>query len=261
MRFANTFAPLGGPGVAVDIYDDLYVAPSATAVPIVAGLAYATVSDYVIPRFTTTSSHEVALTALPAGNLPTDTADATLVGSWDADGYMIEQETILLSSDTGFSTADGGTVPPILPRGYLEKSVSGGQTVGPSESSPATGDGAFLADDCAIQNSLGLLPSTGFFFLVDGACAVPDINTRALSPNLRGCEADLATMTPVQFSTPAGVHQISVGWTDTTASTCTPPASQSAAQSVTLGEGQEIWAWVYGQSGSNPQLLLAPIAL
>ncbi len=253
--------PTAGP--SLDIYDDMYdgrLQPSVSGTPIIADLAYGTVSGYVNPRFVDSGGTSVRLVALPAGSPPTDTTDAEPFWS-GIDNGSHPQLTILLDSDSPSSSAPGSF---LAYTPYVEKgqdSLSG--AMGPLAPPPPAGEGEYLVNTFAVDDTINADPPGGYFFLVDDSCT-PPLNGSQLMPGLPF--VDTAGSLPpdayAQFAAAPGTHSISiVAWSNTATPTCSDLlASRQATASVSLAAGQQILSLLYGTSFTDLHLLVAPIA-
>jgi hypothetical protein len=264
VRVANlTFAGGLTAGPSLDIYDDMYdgsLQPSLSGTPIIANLAYGTVSSYVNPRFVDSGGTSVLLVALPAGSPPTDTTHAEPF--WGGiDNGSHPQLTIMLNTEFPLSRAPGSF---IAYQPYVEKgqdSFSG--ATGPLAPPPPTGEGEYLVNTFAVDDTINADPPGGYFFLVDDSCT-PPLNGGQLMPGLPW--VDTAGSLPpdayAQFAAAPGTHSISiVGWTNTTTPACSDlPASRQGTASVSLAAGQQILTLLYGTSFTDLHLLAAPIA-
>lgn len=252
VRVANAFLPKGkSTGLAIDIYDDMAgypVQPSVSGRPRIAGIPYGTISDYVIPDTRFADAPLVQLVALPAGSPPTDTADAqTIWGGYDEDSEL--QVTVLLTADAPMGSF--GPLNLLSYREYVEKGVDqGNNMVGPLAPAPPAGEGAFLVE----LRPIGLSPldsTTSYSFLVDDSCpqALPfDYRT-----NPYGFQV---------FPLPPSVHKLAVaGWNGSAMPPCEKLlGNQQGASTVTLAQGQQIIAFVYGSSMTDLHLMLGPLA-
>lgn len=253
--------PAAGP--SLDIYDDMYdgrLQPSVSGTPIIADLAYGTVSGYVNPRFVDSGGTSVQLVALPAGSPPTDTTDAEPF--WTGiDNGSHPQLTILLNSDSPLSSAPGSF---LAYTPYVEKgqdSLSG--AMGPLAPPPPAGEGEYLVNTFAVDDTINADPPGGYFFLVDDSCT-PQLNGNHPVPGLPF--VDTAGSLPpdayAQFAAAPGTHSISiVAWNNTATPACSDLlASKQATASVSLAAGQQILTLLYGTSFTDLHLLAAPIA-
>lgn len=262
IRFINTFLPSGTTGPTVDLYDAMELPDGDGAVivipvtPLVTGLAYGAVSDYVRPHLAEAGSTAISLAALPAGSPPTDATDAIEVWSGVDDGSHAQVTLLLENLSPGSPGALGGIGSAV----FVEKGDDSGGNAGPLAPAPPTGQAEFLASTAPID----VTPTVGnYYFFVDDSCTLP-LNgdpTFAGTPYLFA----LPTATPKSFFAlfPAdpGAHQLSVvASPDGVLPTCAQLTARQGATSVTVGAGQQIIAFVYGSSLTDLHLVTAPIA-
>jgi hypothetical protein len=267
VRLANFVCAQGISGRALDIYDDLTgVAPTASTKPLVANLAFGAVSDYVHPHVVPAgSSHSslvgaIALTALPAGSPPTDTADATSIWELGPDDGSHPQITVLLTYD-GSNLLDAGPLESISYSSFVEKGHDVNDGSGPVAPPPPSGQGEFLAFTQGVPQSV---ISAGSYFFVDDSCT-PPLNGDPSSP---GVPYLFAADTPAYGSTPfalfattPGSHQLTLAsWTDSQAPMCSDLTQRQGATTATIAAGQQIFAFVYGTSVTDLHIVTAPIA-
>jgi hypothetical protein len=263
LRVVNVNLASGPTAGPLDIYDDMYdgrLQPSVSGTPIIADLAYGTVSSYVNPRFVDSGGTSVRLVALPAGSPPTDTADAEPFWS-GIDNGSHPQLTILLDSHSPLNSAPGSFIAYTT---YVEKgqdSLTG--EMGPLAPPPPAGEGEYLVNTFPVDDAFDADPAGGYFFFVDDSCT-PPLNGGLIMPGLPF--VDTAGSLPpdayAQFAAAPGAHSISiVARTNTATPACSDLlASKQATASVSLAAGQQILTILYGTSFTDLHLLAAPIA-
>lgn len=260
VRIANTFLPSGTTGPSLDIYDSGTNGLTSSSKPIIAGLAYGTVSGYVTPHFESPNSTIVDFTALPAGSAPTDTKDAQ--GIWTTlDDGSHAQVTVLLTVQrldvTGASPLSGLSF-----TGFVEKGDDPSDPAGPPAPLPPSGQGEFLASNQPYSASVaGAAPA--FYLFVDGSCT-PPLNGDPNEPGVPLVFA-AASGTPLSsfalFAAAAGSHSVSVvAWTSIDGPTCDQLTAVQGTTTQALTAGQQILTFIYGSSATDVHLLLAPIA-
>ncbi len=260
VRFINTFLPSGATGPTLDLYET-YTRPDgsmgALATPLISGLAYGTVSDYVAPHLAAPGSTSIFLNAVPAGASATDPS-STYVWLGTDDGSH-QQATILLEN-LGPSGA-GGPLDGLGFSTFVEKGDDGSGNAGPLAPTPPSGMGEFLASTAPID--VTPTPLVGdYYFFVDDSCTLP-LNGNPSQTGLPFLFA-LSTATPTSFFalfpvTPVA-HQISVVlWTDRVLPTCAELTARQGTTSVNVAPGQQIIAFVYGSSATDLHLVAAPV--
>jgi hypothetical protein len=260
IRFINTFLPSGATGPTLDLYETYTRTDGsigALATPIVSGLAYGAVSDYVAPHVTMPGSTSLFLSAVPAGTPATDPSSTYV---WlGADDGSHEQATVLLEN-LGPS-GGGGPLDGLGSSTFVEKGDDGSGTAGPLAPTPPPGMGEFLASTAPID--VTPTPLVGdYYFFVDDSCTLP-LNGDPSQTGLPLLFA-LSTATPMSFfalfPAASGTHQISVVfWTDRTLPTCAELTARQGTASVDVAAGQQIIAFVYGASATDLHLIAAPI--
>src|SRR5579871_3053132 len=147
VRLAHTFVPSGmTTGPALDIYDDMYgggLMPSLSGKPIIAGLTYGTISDYVKPRFVENGGTNVQLVALPAGSSPNDTADAQPLWLGMDDGSHPQVTVMLDTSGPPFTSNPLSAIDwtPLFEKGDDGAPPPSPQQMGPLAPPPPAGQG------------------------------------------------------------------------------------------------------------------------
>jgi hypothetical protein len=267
VRFINTFLPSGTTGPSLDLYDgnelpagDGYVAVNPVT-PLVTGLAFGAVSDYVVPHLGTAGSASIFLIALPAGVAPTAATDAIEIWSGVDDGSHAQLTLLLADLSPG---ASPGALDGIGSAIFAEKGDDGAGNGGPLAPAPPTAEGEFLASTAPLD----VTPTSTFadyanyYFFVDDSCTLP-LNG---DPSFAGTPYlfALSTATPKSFFAlfPAdpGTHQLSVvAWTEGVLPTCAQLTARQGAISATIAAGQQILAFVYGSSLTDLHLVTAPI--
>jgi hypothetical protein len=265
IRFVNTFLPSGTTGPTLDLYDAT-AAPygsgvfATPATPLVTGLAYGAVSDYVVPHLMAAGSTTIFLMALPAGSPPTDTTNA--VGVWPGIDDGSHAQLTLLLENLGPSNLPGaGVLDGIGSSPFVEKGDDGSGNAGPLAPAPPTAQAEFLASTAPIDVTPAPLVASYYFF-VDDSCA-PPLNGDPGQPGVPFLFA-LSTATPSSFFAlfPAspGPHQLSVvAWTDAVVPTCAQLTARQGATSVTVAAGEQVIAFVYGSSLTDLHLVTAPV--
>jgi hypothetical protein len=269
LRVVNIFRPSGSTtGPALDIYDDMYDAglqPSLSGKPIIAGLAYGMMSDYVRPHFVEGGGTAVELTALPAGSPSDDTTDAQAFYYASDDGSH-PQVTVVVRMETGVGA---GPLASLEYDTFLEKGdetkpgLTTPLSTGPLAPPPPAGQGEYLVNLNAINDFDFSYPEGGYFFFVDDACA-PPLNG---NPNLPGVPFVNAAGSTApddfsQFVASPGSHSISiVAWRDPTTPTCADLlGARQAPTTVSVAAGQQIVTFIYGSSLTDLHLLTGLIA-
>lgn len=256
VRFANLYSQGGKPGPAIDIYDT----PQYQAgTPILTGLAYGAVSDYVTAHIPANSLTPVAVFyALPAGEDPVaDSKDAVGIGGLQDDGSH-PQETFVLEPSSDTNEPGGAPLEGISNTQRIEAGTDG-NTSGPAAPSPPAGQAQLLVDTTATGD---LLDTFGVYLLGDGSCA-PPINgdpgepgvPRAFAGYLHGKSMEFAV-----FDVAPGAHNLSLSvWRSSTPPTCKQLKATSAPTSVDVQAGQQIEVYGYGTSLRDLHLVAAPI--
>ena len=263
VRVANTFVRKGmTSGATIDIYDDMYDTgpqPSVSGKPVIAGLAYGSMSDYVKPRFTDLHGTAVRLTALPAGASPNDTADGQEFWGTADDGSH-PQFTLLVVAE---SPGDGTPLSGLSVHTYAEKGEDDlGADMGPLAPPPPAGQGEYLVATNPLDDGLFTPPVGDYFFFVDDSCT-PPLNGDPFVPGVPLIFGDGQSSTFALFGASPGSHSLSVvAWLTATTPTCAQllGATRQGTTAVTVAAGQQIIAWVYGTSLSDLHLLVGPIA-
>ena len=262
VRLANVYQRSGATsGTAFDIYDDMYDGqpqPSMSGKPIIAGLAFGTISTYVQPRFIDTNGTAVRLTALPAGSAPSDTKDAKEFWGSTDDGSHLQLTVVMVSNGTD----DGSLLSGLGVHDYIEKGYDPNlEAMGPLDPPPPTGQGEYLVAEGVIDNVITNAPD--YFFFIDDSCT-PPLNG---NPNVPGLPLVFSTGTISvndfsEFPASPGGHQISiVAWTDPTTPACADLLGRrQATASVSVAAGQQIATFIYGSSLTDLHLLTGPIA-
>jgi hypothetical protein len=260
VRVVNTFLPSGTTGPTLDIYDNTTNALTSSSKPIIAGLAYGAVSDYVTPHYESPNDKIVEFTALPAGSLPTDTADAQ--GFWGTiDDGSHAQVTVLLTAERddvlGSAPLEGLSF-----SGFVEKGDDMNDGMGPLAPTPPSGQGEFLTSSQPYAaTAVGAPPA--FFFFVDDSCTPPlngDPNEPGV-PLLFAADGVAPVSSFALFAAAPGSHTVSVvAWTSSDGPTCDQLTAKQATTTQNLTAGQQILAFVYGSSATDVHVLLAPIA-
>jgi hypothetical protein len=260
VRVMNFFLPSGTTGPTIDVYDNLVLGPSASAKPIISGLAYGTVSAYVKPHYTSPNNTRVTLTALPAGSAPTDTTDAQQI--WGTDDGSNAQVTVVL---TGQGGGVGGTsLPPLAGLSFLglvEKGSDPNDGMGPLAPPTPAGQGEFLAGGGLNATTVG---PPGYYLFIDDSCTAP-LNGDPNQPDLPQIEA-VDGKAPVSnfalFAAAPGSHAVSVVVQEasSTLPTCDQLTPKQGTITQNITAGQQILAFVYGSSLTDAHVLLAPIA-
>ena len=260
LRFVNTFLPSGTTGPTVDVYDtytdssgDVGTSPS----PIVTGLAYGAVSDYVTPHLTAPGSTTILLWAVPGGSSSNDPG-GTYVWPGTDDGSH-QQVTVLLEYLGPAGT--GGPLDGLGSSSFVEKGDDGFGTKGPLAPASPTGQAEFLASTAPIDVT-PTAPVASYYFFVDDACT-PPLNGDPNQPGVPYLFA-LSTAAPSSFfalyPASSGPHQLSVvAWTDGVLPTCAQLTARQGTTSVTVAAGEQIIAFVYGSSLGDLHLVTAPI--
>lgn len=267
LRVANFFLPSGSTtGPSLDIYDDMYnfgIQPSASGTPLIAGLAYGTLSSYVKPRFVAGNGAGVELVALPAGRPSTDTTDAQQLWNGQDDGS--QPQLTLAAYNQG-----GPTTLPLSGLNFYAYYEKGDEfdapgIRGPIAPSPPTGQGEYLVSLDPVD--VMVRPTGNFFFLVDDSCA-PQINPSPSFPTVPGLPSisGAGEVPPLDFSEFAadpGAHSISVAFqsSSSTTPTCSElPGLRQGSATVSVAAGQQIITFVYGSSLTDLHLLTGAVA-
>jgi hypothetical protein len=257
----NTFLPSGTTGPTLDIYDNLALGSSASAKPIISGLAYGTVSAYVTPHYESPNVMHVILTALPAGSAPTDTTDAQQI--WGTDDGSNVQVTVVLTAERDDVI---GTSPPPLAglsfSGSVEKGSDPNDGMGPLAPATPAGQGELLASTAPIDSTtLGAPP--GYYLFIDDSCTPPlngDPNQPGL-PTIEAIDGEAPVSSFALFAAAPGSHSVSVvAWTSSDAPTCDQLTPKQGTTTQSIIAGQQILAFVYGSSATDVHVLLAPVA-
>jgi hypothetical protein len=256
VRFANLYSQAGKPGPAIDIYDTPQYQAGR---PIVTGLAYGAVSDYVVPHIPADSVGDVAVFyALPAGEDPVaDSKDAVGIGGMQDDGSH-PQKTFLLepSSDTNDQTDT--PLAAISNTTRIEKGTDGTAS-GPAAPTPPAGKAQILVDDTGTVDELDTF---SVFLLGDGSCA-PPINGDPNEPGLPMVFAGYLHGTAEQFSVftvDPGTYDLSLSvWKKSTPPTCKQLKATSEPTSVDIQAGQQVELFGYGTSLQDLHLVAAPV--
>ena len=258
IRFANFFTSHGKPGPAVDIYD---TPVGQAATPLLANVAYGTVSAYAHPNLEPNSLPGEGVTAyyaLPAGENPvTNKADGAGIDGIEDDGSH-PQITMLLVPDSG-SSLDDGPLSGLSSSERVEKGDDNGSK-GPVAPPAPAGKGEILVDASAITNlQTGTLE---LYLSSDGSCA-PPING---DPQMPGVPYIFASATsPVKsgysiFPVAPGTHQVSiVAWTTDVAPTCAQLTHKQGTMSISVTAGQQVEVYAYGTSLTDLHLAAGPV--
>ncbi|HEY4183413.1 MAG TPA: hypothetical protein VGP07_00015 [Polyangia bacterium] len=202
----------------------------------------------------------VTLTALPAGSLPTDTADAQYVWGDDSDGKAL-QVTVLLSTQRD-DELPSSPLSGLSFSTFVEKGDDANDGMGPLAPVPPSGQGEFLVTTAPLDDiTMGGLP--GYYFFVDASCT-PPLNGDVDEPGIPYVFATSSATYDTPFALfPAapGSHGVSVvSWTSSTAPTCAALTPLQGTTTQSLTAGQQILAFIYGSSPTDAHIALAPIA-
>jgi hypothetical protein len=251
LRFVNLYTTAAKqPGPALDIYD---TQTGQAAKPLIAGLAYGAVSDYVHP---TANNGVSTFYALPAGEDPVAKQSDAVTGGVLQDDGSHPQETIRVTGQPG--TIDEGPLGGLNFASIVEKGTDNGGKA-PVAPPPPAGQGEILVDTVAF---LGVSSTTPNYLLIDSSCA-PPLNG---DPLAKGVPEIFAAAGPAasnfaEFVTTPGAHQVSVDIEAPGASpTCAALTTKQSTSTVTVAAGQQILAFLYGTSATDAHLAFAPVA-
>lgn len=170
IRFFNAMVVDGQPGPDVDVYDNLQPSFTATklpkgAKPLVKGLHYGEISDYVVPGWVKPAegTAEVSFTASISGKpIGPDNVLASVGGL--GEGTSAPQETMVFSGGQSMDHGLNGL-------GYrvLVEKAGGSQGDAPPATAPA-GKAVFALDQSGIPQPA---QPGATFFVVDDSCAPP----------------------------------------------------------------------------------------
>jgi hypothetical protein len=251
MRFGNLFVTSQKqPGPALDIYDTQM---GHAAKPLIAGLAYGAVSEYVHP---VASNGISQFYALPAGEDPVaKQSDGKGLGGMQDDGSP-PQETIRLTGQPG--TIEQGSLAGLSFSTIVEKGTDNGSKA-PVAPPPPSGQGELLVDTAAFTDTT---PSTGNFLLIDSSCTPPlngDPNVKGV-PEIFAADGQAPVSNFAEFATAPGAHQVSVDIeTSGTDLTCAKLTTRQSTSTVNIAAGQQVLAFLYGTSATDAHLVYAPI--
>jgi hypothetical protein len=254
VRFANLYSQAGKPGPALDIYD---TPQYQAATPLVAGLAYGAVSDYVNPHIPANSVTDAAIFyALPAGEDPVaDSKDAVGIGGVEDDGSH-PQKTFLLEPSSDSNELTSTPLEGISNTTRIEKGTDG-TTSGPAAPTPPAGKAQILVDTSATVDALDTF---GVYLLGDGSCA-PPINGDPNEPGVPLVFAGYLHGTAEQFSVfdvEPGTLDLSLSvWKTSTPPTCKQLKPTSQSTSVDIQAGQQVELYGYGTSLKDLHLVAA----
>jgi hypothetical protein len=255
VRYANVYSNKGQAGPALDIYDTQL---GTAAKPVVANLAYGSVSAYFHPRLQPNSPNITELYVLPAGADPVaNKDDGKGIGGFQDDGSH-PQVTVLLTGEK--DTIEPGPLGGLSVSERVEKGTDNG---GASPVAPpaAAGQGEFLVDQSDIDDVAA--SGTGNFLLLDSSCAPPlngDPNEKDL-PGIFAADDSPIKSTFAIFPAAPGSHQLALAHPASSANiTCASLTPRLGATTFTLAAGQLVETYVYGTSATDLHLLFAPVA-
>lgn len=248
IRIANLLEIDGHPSGPLDFYE--MRKPDSAAVPIIKGLKYGEISDYVSPRAEGThAGAESWLYLFPAG---LKQATRPFGGNIDNGFNATDQLTIALGPSKGFS--GGASI-------SLATIAEGGKKL----------DAAHADSETAIQGSQALLivrdANSGVdslpeqYLMVDGACPHASNDGRGGGDKKAFAKEPSSVTTTLLYPVSAGAHTLGVVTSPRGKGlqTCT---GHSPAQTTSLNveAGRRYVVWVFGQPSDGVKVVAAPIA-
>jgi hypothetical protein len=240
IRVVNVFLRANKPFGALDIYD--VANPTKGDKPLIAGLGYGKVSDYVQPRSLSSSS---MLYLFPAGSVTRDADGIGGQGLSNAGWEDGDQATVVIGTAKGIEDSD-----PSTPQ-YTEISESDTTTTWKA----IPGKGAILVNASGAGVDSGAATVT---LVIDGAC--PMRVDPSNSPGGGQGLDSIANGNAVTYKVAPGSHKIGLLATEpTTAVTACTGGAAMAVTSVDVPANGRVEAFVFGTTPKDLELVTAAV--
>ena len=257
IRVFNGYAPKGQPGPTVDFYN--VDAPGPNDTPVISGLQYGQLSDYVSPR-AAPGSATAYLYMFRTGTKQPSTG-ATLdpfAGSEVWDGHAGEQATVMLVTDS--QSGPNGDEPVVAHQLTLESTPTIGA---PILAAPQPGAGTIAVEVVSYQGTTDPEPQVQ----IDGTCPA-DVDAQATTPPTSATAQTQPALVAYggveNFAADAGTHSVGLVLSNGRGFPLDAAACRAAAPivsaSVSVAEGERWLVFFYGPTIKQAKVVVAKVA-